>query len=167
MQNTICRLKPKGRDAGVTLVEMLIVVAIIALLASMVIGVAAHIRIQGEQQLTKNVMAVLEGALEEYRDFYGYFPPQPDMKPDDAPQHSELLYGELYLVPTSRTILEKFTPSRFADTDGDVVIELVDPWNKPMDYIYDDVGGDNFPRLISAGPDKEFGTGDDIDSRKL
>ena len=33
-----------------------------------------------------------------------------------------------------------------------------------IDYIY--VTGDNFPDLVSAGPDKIFGTADDISNKQ-
>ncbi len=56
---------------GVTLVEMLIVVAIIAILATMVIGIAARIDSQGKERLTESTFALLNAALGEFQD-YGY-----------------------------------------------------------------------------------------------
>jgi len=61
-----CKHKP-----GVTLVEMLIVVAIIALLATMVISMAARIGHQAKEQLTENTIAILTAALGQFQD-YGY-----------------------------------------------------------------------------------------------
>jgi hypothetical protein len=44
------------------------------------------------------------------------------------------------------------------------VPEIYDPWGTPLDYRYE--AGENFPELISAGPDRKFGNADDITNRK-
>jgi prepilin-type N-terminal cleavage/methylation domain-containing protein len=64
-------MKRKQNKIGVTLVEMLVVVAIIAILVAMVIGVASRINTQGKEQLTENTIAILTAALGQFRD-YGY-----------------------------------------------------------------------------------------------
>ncbi|MHC4457119.1 MAG: type II secretion system protein [Planctomycetota bacterium] len=56
---------------GWTIVEMLIVVAIIAILAAMVIGMAGRISAQSNEQLLKNTFALLNAALTQFSD-YGY-----------------------------------------------------------------------------------------------
>ena len=56
---------------GVTLIEMLIVVGIIAILVSMVVGIAGRIQFQGNEQLTESTFALLNAALGQFRD-YGY-----------------------------------------------------------------------------------------------
>jgi len=148
--------------AGVTLVEMLIVLAIITLLASLVIGMATHIDNQSKGKSLENTFAVLESALEEYREYTGGFPyaanPDPSL-------NSESLYGALNFIPTSRKILEQISDSLIADKSGTPGIELYDPWGKVLDYRYD-VNTDTFPELVSAGPDRSFGSPDDISSKK-
>ncbi len=57
--------------AGVTLVEILVVVVVIAILAGMVIGLARRIDNQGKEQLVKNTFEILNCALEQFAD-YGY-----------------------------------------------------------------------------------------------
>jgi prepilin-type N-terminal cleavage/methylation domain-containing protein len=64
-------MKRRQNKTGVTLVEILVVVAIIAILVTIVIGVAARIDTQGKEQLTKNTFALLTAALGGFRD-YGY-----------------------------------------------------------------------------------------------
>jgi hypothetical protein len=44
-------------------------------------------------------------------------------------------------------------------------MKVYDPWGVVIDYRYK--SGDAFPELISAGPDKTFGTPDDISSRNM
>jgi hypothetical protein len=46
---------------------------------------------------------------------------------------------------------------------ADTPAEIYDPWGTVLDYRY--LAGDNFPELVSAGPDKIFGTADDISNR--
>ena len=42
--------------------------------------------------------------------------------------------------------------------------EIYDSWGTVLDYRY--VAGNTFPVIISAGPDEQFGTADDISSRE-
>ena len=66
-------MKSYKHKYGVTLVEMLIVLAIIALLTSMVVGIAGRISNQSKEQLTRNTFALLNAALEQFRDYeYNY-----------------------------------------------------------------------------------------------
>jgi prepilin-type N-terminal cleavage/methylation domain-containing protein len=151
---------------GVTLVEILVVVAIIAILATMVIGIAARINDQSKERGLESNFALLESAMQEYCEETGKFPEQPEKNFANAIIHSEYLYRELNLMPESRKILEKITESLVKNKYGtiDTPPEIYDPWGTVMDYIY--VPGDNFPELVSAGPDKIFGTADDISNKQ-
>jgi prepilin-type N-terminal cleavage/methylation domain-containing protein len=161
-------METRGYKQGLSLVEMLIVVAIIALLATMVISVASRIDTQTKEKGLDSLFALLDGALEEYKDFQGVFPSQPVKDFTAVAVHSENLYKELYSVPASRKVLDKISDSLIqhkVDTGAvPPVPEIYDPWGTVLDYRY--VAGDNFPELVSAGPDKIFGTADDITSKK-
>jgi len=150
---------------GVTLVEILVVVAIIALLATMVIGIAARIDNQSKEEGLKCTFELLECALQEYCEYTGKFPEQPEKNFTNVLVHSEYLYKELRSIPESRKILEKIADSLLKNEYGaaETPLEIYDPWGMVLDYIY--VPGDSFPELISAGPDKIFGTADDINNR--
>ncbi len=148
---------------GVTLVEMLIVLAIITLLASVVIGMATHIDNQSKGKGLQDTFALLESALEEYREYTNRFP---DGVAFDPNVNSEILYEALYSRPGSRKILEKLNSSLIMDKGGmPDMPEIYDPWGKVLDYRYDD-SSNSYPELISAGPDKSFGNADDISSKK-
>ena len=174
LQHPIEHIKAMKRykyNHGVTLVEILVVVAIITILATMVIGIAGRINDQSKERGLEFTFTLLESALEEYNEFKGTFPPQPEKNftdPQMNPQylHSQYLHGELSLIPESRKILERVTRSIIKNEYGtiDTQPEIYDPWETVIDYIY--VPGDNFPELISAGPDKIFGTADDISNKK-
>jgi prepilin-type N-terminal cleavage/methylation domain-containing protein len=154
---------------GFTLIEMLTVLALIVILASMVIGVASHIDARAKKNQIENAFVLLDSALQEYHQFRDRFPEQLEQNYANAPAHSEYLYNELNSVPDSRSILEKINDSlienRYAAAGAPVtaIPEIYDPWGTALDYIYSH--GESFPRMVSAGPDKKFGTADDIDNR--
>ncbi len=247
-------MKGYKHKIGATLVEILIVVAIIAILATMVVGIATRISNQSKEQLTKNTFALLNAALGQFRDYeynYNYkapptatlaeakaesnfyrgldFPldcnglPQLQLEPalakalgatgalimpsgvHDDPNYSgsEVLYFFLNRVPTSRQTLDRIDESLITNEGSGKqpmqinivfpgappkrfpLLRIVDPWGTTLHYDYypdwADYTGPNglagyfgyagkskrtFPEIISAGPDRIFGTGDDITSRK-
>ena len=58
---------------GVTLVEILTVVVIIAILASMVVGIATRLDNKSKEQLAQNTIAIIADALEQFADYeYSY-----------------------------------------------------------------------------------------------
>lgn len=209
---------------GLTLVEMLVVVGIIALLATMVIGIAAQLDIQGKERLAKSTIAILAAALEEFEDYeYSYrpayasfdFPLDCSGFPVDVLEAtllgalgaasveitnhdtaeclkysaSEVLYFFLSRVPESRKALDKIDGSLVTNlNDAGATIEIsidggpffpllrfIDPWGTALRYDYYDEGEPDpilrekgkrtFPVLVSAGPDRKFGTTDDISNR--
>lgn len=220
-------MKSCKHKTGVTLVEILVVVAIIAILVTMVIGIAARIDTQGKERLTKNTFALLDAALGEFGD-YGYsysdsnyadfkFPldcnsfSQSELENelqtalglgaggvaitggthDVNYSGSEALYFFLSRVPESRKTLDKIDKSLITskdknkqdmtitiDSKGYLLLRIIDPWRETLRYSYyeNDKEGPSssepgrssprtFPVIISAGPDKEFGSADDIASR--
>lgn len=64
-------MKSGPLKSGFTLIEMLLVVAIIALLVAMVVGLAKRIDDQGKQRLCRDTLDLIGNALEQFRDF-GY-----------------------------------------------------------------------------------------------
>jgi prepilin-type N-terminal cleavage/methylation domain-containing protein len=220
-------MKSCKHKTGVTLVEILIVAAIIAILITMVIGIAARIDNQGREQLTKNTIALLDAALGEFGD-YGYsytedpnyaglkFPLdcnnflQNDLENalkaapgvtnvsingahDPNYSGSEVLYFFLSRVPESRKTLDKIDKSLITSKDKnkqDMTITIdskdyplmrfIDPWGETLQYSYyknteeesdpslsepERDSPRTFPVITSAGPDKEFGSADDISNR--
>ena len=150
---------------GITLVEILVVVSVIAILATMLIGIAARINDQSKERGLESTFVLLESALQEYREGTGKFPEQPEKNYANAAIHSEYIYRELNLMPEPRKILERITKSLIKNEYGtiDTPLEIYDPWGTVLDYIY--IPGENFPEFVSAGPDKIFGTADDISNK--
>lgn len=154
----------RRHNSGVTLVEILVVLGIIMVLSGLVVTVTLRVDSQSKEDAVRNAFAVLGGALREYYEVRGQFPPQPQRDPANAPAHMTALYQELRSVPATRQVLEKLDPSLVSASAGLAEAwSIRDSWGTVMDYIY--VPGNTFPELISAGPDKRFGTGDDISSK--
>jgi len=150
-------------STGFSLVEILIVVAVVALLASMMLGVTELINSKSKQRALKATFALLDSALEEYYDYWDTFPDPNKVNTPPFPSHSASLYAQLNLTPACRDIVEKLSNTVIRD-NPDNLPEVTDPWGTPLQYLY--VPGETFPKLISAGPDKDLATvGDNITNR--
>jgi hypothetical protein len=127
----------------------------------MVITITTRVDNQSRERTLESTFALLDGALQEYYDYWKSFP---DPNNTSYPTHSAALYGQLYTTPGSKQILEKISDTLVKKTPGtDDMLQIYDPWGTILDYRY--VSGDTFPSLISAGPDKIIDTTDDITSR--
>lgn len=62
-------MRTRAYKSGFTLIEMLMVVAIIAILVSMVVGITKRIDDQRKEQLCRSTIVLLGNALEQFRDF--------------------------------------------------------------------------------------------------
>ncbi len=165
-------------NAGFTLVEMLVVVSIIALTTAIVISVAMQVHNSSKEHELNNTFGVLKGALQAYHEETGEFPVQlatdttgvasgvlDEFLIDSAADHIALVYEKLDSIPASRAFLKKLNPLVVkGDESQSEPFRLYDLWGIPLDYQY--IQGQSFPEFISAGPDKRFGTEDDIRSRE-
>ncbi len=149
---------------GVTLVEILVVLGIIMVLSGIVITVTLRVDSQSKENALRNAFALVGSALREYYEFKGQFPPQPQRNSANALVHIEAMMQELRSVPAARQVLDKVSPSLIRGEGGPADAQsLRDPWGTVLDYVY--APDNTFPELISAGPDRQFGTGDDISSK--
>ena len=150
---------------GLTLIEIVVVVGIIALLVTMIISLVSRFDNQAKERGLESTFTLLEDSLQEYHEFTDDFPVQPEKDFANAAAHSEYLYQQLNSIPDSRSIMEKIKDSLIKNDYGttETPPEIYDPWGIVLEYRY--TSGDTFPILISAGPDKIFDTVDDIRSR--
>jgi type II secretory pathway pseudopilin PulG len=145
-------------NSGVTLVEMLVVLGISMVLSGIVITLTARVDNQSKENSLRSAFALVGSALREYYEAKDQFPVQPetDSASTNALTHIEFMVGELRSVPASRQVLDKLDPALVRSEGGTADLRsLCDPWGTVMDYVY--VAGNNFPELISAGPDRQFG----------
>ncbi|MBN2181392.1 MAG: type II secretion system protein [Sedimentisphaerales bacterium] len=145
---------------GLTLIEMVIVVGIVAILATMIISLTSRFDNQAKEKGLQNTFELLKGSLQEYKDFWGTFP---DPNQSAYSTHSAALYGQLYSTPDSRKVLEGISESLIRKNPDNDLPQIYDPWGTVLEYFY--TGGEAFPKLVSAGRDKIFNTADDISSR--
>jgi prepilin-type N-terminal cleavage/methylation domain-containing protein len=152
-----------------TLIEMMVVLGIIAVLASLVVTLTLRVDNQSKERALDNVFGLLGTSLREYYEVRDKFPEQPARDAHAfALDHIEWMVQELRSVPDSRAVLEQLNSATVKSLAGDPDIpEIRDPWGTVLDYVYEyaDGKGDTFPELISAGPDKVFGTEDDVSSK--
>ena len=151
-------------NSGVTLVEILVVLGIIMALAGVVVTVTLRVESRSKENALHNAFALVGCSLREYYEFKGQFPPQAERNPANALVHIESMYQELRSVPAARQVLDKLDPALVQGEGGPLdVHSMRDTWGTAMDYVY--TPGSTCPELISAGPDRQFGTGDDISSK--
>ncbi len=161
----------RRHNKAVTLIEMLVVLGIITVLAGLVVALTLRVDNQSKERALDSAFALLSSSLREYYEARDKFPVQPDPnRPADALAHIELMARELRSVPDSRRVLEQIDRDLVRNEAGAAdAFELRDPWGTVLDYVYfydyANGKGDTFPELISAGPDRQFGTGDDISSK--
>ena len=143
-------LAPPGANparAAFTLLELLSVIAIIALLAGIVIGAGRRAAESGRIARAKAELAVMGAALENYKRIYGDYP-----RTEDEAQLLRALLGRrgpvADTVITGRTLIEA---ARFTIA-GDV---LLDPWGRAYVYAYKTAApwSNSSYVLYSAGPD--------------
>lgn len=123
---------------GLTLMELIVVIIIVAVLAGVLIPLAAVTIRRAKIQRTEEKMDNLNDALLLYFEDYGTFPPDTDSDPDDL------------TVLEPNYIRESEYPDDYA----------FDAWRVPFKYTYD-VGAVS-ATLRSFGPDRTEGTADDI-----
>lgn len=136
-----------------TLIELLTVIAIIAVLASIVIGVGRHASQTGKIARTKAELAALSTALEAYKRQYGDYP-----RTNNAALMLQSLVGKL--GPKGETVQGRvlldvalFTTKDAVDPVQNSAAELVDPWDHAYAYYYFSTTGQRGYVLYSAGPD--------------
>ncbi len=148
-------MKDKTKQPGVTLIELIIVVAIIAIMAAAVYVVRKPADDKGKIELTKSTIELLCAAIEQYHHFYNEFP-DPNNSTPGYPAgckwqegERETVYYKLSLCPEAQAILNQINPKMIKNADNDEYLEYIDAWGNEFDYDYDN----NFPLITSKGPD--------------
>ena len=127
----------RAKRSGFTLVELMVVVVIVGIMATVVTVSVTDYLVTGKQNATRNEIAQIKSALEL---FYTEF--------DRYPTNDEGL--AILVKPTSR------------HPNGILQGDLLDPWTNPYLYIYPGVHGTY--DIVSYGANKvEGGTGADED----
>ena len=199
-------MKTYGKKNGFTTVELLTVVAILAVLVGALLGAAKHVRTRAYERLAASTISVMTTAIEQYHNDNKEFPfvAAQEIETEYLPEVFNIIDLEVTieyktgLDPLDVELIEVVdTPDKYTsiatlyfflnrsinsskiigaisgkflankDRSGAAMtlrlgsktvplIWLVDPWGNPFRYRY--VAGDNFPVIISAGPDGKFGS---------
>jgi prepilin-type N-terminal cleavage/methylation domain-containing protein len=165
-----CPLFLPRATRGFTLLELLAVIAIIAVLSGIVIGVGRRASESGKTARAKAELAAIGAALETYKRSYGDYPRilSDSMLSADSPA-GEALYAALNgqrgpqlgapmwdSSKRQRVLLEKarFTLANPTAAD-DATNALLDPWGNPYRYAYNPgaTWKSSSYVFLSAGPD--------------
>ncbi len=169
----------KSNRAGFTLIEILVVIAIIATLATIGFGVFFKVQNSSKAKLTKALLHEISTAMDaraadisaDQRSALGITGLYPDG--DGSDNSTKLLVqfiiadfdGDGKVDENFKTTMSKLVPSspssrKFVTKEG----VIIDSWHTPLHYTFPGVlsGVEDGFDLVSAGPDKEFGTKDDI-----
>jgi len=170
-------MKNKKLQSGFTLAEMLVVLAIIAIMATAIFVVIKPAEDKGKIELTEATIELLCGAIEQYHNFYNSFPdPNGHLSTSgyfatgcdlSDPNNAEKLSYRLSLCPDAVAILNQINPKmvRNIDKNVDDIPEYIDAWGMEFRYEYDKKENWNFPVITSAGPDRKmYNTGADPDA---
>ena len=140
--------------SGITLLEILVVMAIIAVLASIATPAFRNARCRAMAVKTESVIASIEAALSMYGTDFGDYP---GFEGEGTGNLVELFQGPV----ESRFWKGPYMRFKTADIDGKK--NILDSWKTPLSYRYPQDIHANVPYIIiSAGPDRVMGTSDDI-----
>jgi len=133
--------------AGFSLVELLVVVAVVGILAAITLSIAGGARERAARERASAELAIIATALEQYRTVHGAYP----QITGEGTRLLEALTGRL----TPNGASDDRPP--FLTLDGltldDAGTQLVDPWDQPYFYTFYRSGVRTGYLIYSIGPD--------------
>jgi general secretion pathway protein G len=138
------------------LIELLAVMAIVATLASIVIGVGRYTNDTAKVARAKAELAGIAAAVEKYRAKYGDYP-----QTFESPVMLQSLIGKrgpngAAIADIALIEVDRFTTQEETNPAGRSDVSLCDPWGSPYQYRYKSaVAGSSFGFVLySSGPDQ-------------
>ncbi|MCC5021462.1 MAG: type II secretion system protein GspG [Candidatus Synoicihabitans palmerolidicus] len=144
-------LRGDGRRFGFTLIEIVVVIAIVAVLAAIVLNVSAGVQRRAAVDRVQAELAVLDAGLEAYRRVFGSYPQMSGgavllaaLNGRAGPTGGAIVQAPIVLL--AAFTLREDDPA----APGNV---LLDPWDQPYVYQPYTSGPRRSYRLYSIGPD--------------
>ncbi len=158
-----------GQRKAFSLIELLVVIAVIGVLIS--IGIAVGFKVFDSSQTSDTVATQqrVMNVIQRYYEIEGDWPAEDEehsLSVTTADDTVKLLKDVLHTEDmdndyVTRDMLQNDAADALEKNDADEWV-LLDAWGNEMKYTSKGLGGQ--PALISAGPDGEFDTDDDIRS---
>lgn len=146
---------PAGR--GFTLIELMVVIAILAILTTLIVSVSSYVRTKAMQDETQANMKIIMSAIMAFQDqdAKGSFPVSLAAHGGitEARLQSKNLFTLLNSVPQCRRILQNLPPKAI-DLAGPYFVDSFG--GASLDYYYPGPAGR--PTLVSAGKDGDYST---------
>ncbi|KFC05164.1 general secretion pathway protein G [Trabulsiella guamensis ATCC 49490] len=137
----------RNHQRGFTLLELMVVIVILGVLASLVVPNLMGNKARADKQKAVSDIVALEGALDMYKLDNHRYPT------------TEQGLSALVTIPTSSPIPANYNP------EGYIKRLPTDPWGN--EYILVSPGEHGIYDLIASGEDGEAGTADDINNWEL
>jgi prepilin-type N-terminal cleavage/methylation domain-containing protein len=113
--------------AGFTIVELLTVIAIIAILAAMLLPVLAAAKTHAKKVQARLEIEQIASAVLKYDSDYGRFPVSSDVQ--KAAGTNDFTYGGLFKTPSSGIFWPSSIPANYQTTNAEVIAILMDNTN--------------------------------------
>jgi len=146
-------LRGLGPHRGFTVVELLVVTALIALLVSLVVVALGRARAGGERASTRNLLRTVALGIEGFRSDFGYYPPLLDDDLEVAEDEDELEDVDYW---SALTLTSYLVGVNDLNRNGEFGARSGDDFD-------DGVAG---PGFRDPGPDRAWGGADDADLRE-
>ena len=143
-------VKQRPAEFAFTIIELLIVMAIIIILAGLVLGISGYAHEKGARSRAEAEIAAMSAALENYKADNGIYPSDPStqaLDPTTKPDFSSYATASLYLYKTLSGSDEKrapitgaksyfaFKPNQLSPADGKSDIQAIrDPFGNSYGY---------------------------------
>jgi len=130
---------------GFTLIEMVVVMAILAILLLIIVTVGTSVKAYGKQKQTRTDVEVIHSAIMAYNEIAQQFPVQ--------------LADLMRYEKTDKMLRGHFPGKQFVtDATGTIIIDIHDIYGRPFIYLSNG-GAGGTPVVVSAGED----VGDNLD----